>query len=144
MLGDSSINWLPFPAFVRQFESPAWAGLGFHFRVSADRSNAPHVELNESSMDEKDNRKVLKNQYKQQQLEDFRQSLPMSVVLFRQLFDFLDENLDEETGTDLSFTQQFCIDKGIDFDVLRSWLIENGGGDDSEVLWNIEERFEKL
>ncbi len=95
-------------------------------------------------MNELNNKKALKNQYKQQQLDEFRQSLPMPVVLFKQLFDFLDENIDEEGETDFSLTQHFCVENGIDFELLKNWLVENGAGDDSEVLWNLEEQFVKL
>ena len=31
---------LPFRRFVRQFERPGWAGLGFHFWLSADKPTA--------------------------------------------------------------------------------------------------------
>ncbi|SOD81683.1 DUF2695 domain-containing protein [Spirosoma fluviale] len=95
-------------------------------------------------MNEQDNKKALKRQYKQQQLDEFRQSLPMSVVLFEQLFDFLDKNLDEESVADFNLTQQFCIENEVDFEPLKNWLVGNGTGDDSEVLWNLEEQFEKL
>ena len=92
-------------------------------------------------MNDKDNKKALKNQYKQKQSEVFQQSLPMSATLFEQLFGFLDENIDEGTGTNFTLTQQFCDENGIDFEPLRNWLIENGAGDDSEVLLNVEEQF---
>lgn len=95
-------------------------------------------------MENQDKKKALKNQFRQQELDSFQQSLPMSVDLFEQLFDFLDKNLDQETDANFSFTQQFCVENEIDFELLRNWLVENGAGDDSEVLWNIEEKFEKL
>lgn len=95
-------------------------------------------------MNDQNKKKALKNQFKQQEADSFQQSLPISVDLFEQLFDFLDENLDQGTDADFSFTQQFCVENGIDFELLRSWLIANGAGDDSEVLWNVEEKFEKL
>ncbi|GAB4030352.1 hypothetical protein [Spirosoma jeollabukense] len=105
----------------------------------------PHkLRLNIFLMNEQDNKKALKSQYKQQQLDEFRQALPMSVVLFELLFDFLEENLDEEAETGFNLTQQFCIENEVDFELLKNWLVKNGAGDDSEVLWNIEEQFEKL
>ena len=33
------------PGWVRQVERPGWAGLGFHFGVSADRVNALKVSV---------------------------------------------------------------------------------------------------
>lgn len=94
-------------------------------------------------MNEQDNKKAFKNYYKRQLLDEFRQSMPISVFLFKQLFDFLEENLGEEK-TDFSLTQQFCAESGIDFNPLRNWLVENGAGDDFEILWNVQEQFEKL
>ena len=95
-------------------------------------------------MNEKDKKKALKNQFKQQELNSFQQSLPMSVDLFGQLFDFLDEHLDQETGANFRLTQQFCAENDIDFATLQAWLIEHGADDDAEVLWNVEEQLEKL
>ncbi|MBN8826565.1 MULTISPECIES: DUF2695 domain-containing protein [unclassified Spirosoma] len=95
-------------------------------------------------MNEKDKKKALKNQFKQQELNAFRQSLPISVDLFEQLFDFLDEHLDQETGVDFSLTRKFCDENDLNFATLQAWLIQNGAGDDAEVLWNVEEQFEKL
>ncbi len=86
-------------------------------------------------------KKALKNQYKQNAVNQFLSSLPMSVNLFRSLFDFLDNQINKDAGSDFSYTKQFCITHGTNYEVLKNWLIENGAANDNEVLWNIEEKF---
>lgn len=94
-------------------------------------------------MNNKDAKKALKNQYKQKAANNFLKSLPMTVSLFKGLFDFLDKQINDETETDFDLTMQFCIDNEVNFEILKNWLIENGAGDDTEILWNIEEKFKE-
>lgn len=91
----------------------------------------------------KEDKKRLLNEYKKRERESFEKSLPMSKNLFVDLFDYLDENL-EEYGCqhDFTLTLSFLEDNNCDVDTVIEWLLENGAGCDCEVLFNIEENFE--
>lgn len=91
----------------------------------------------------KEDKKRLLNEYKKRERESFEKSLPMSKNLFVDLFDYLDENL-EENGCqhDFTLTLSFLEDNNCDVDTVIEWLLENGAGCDCEVLFNIEENFE--
>ena len=93
-------------------------------------------------MNKGEKRKALA-EYKRRQKESFLASLPMSAELFRELFDYLDVKLSEENcRDDLRLTTAFLESKDCDTEAVLSWLEENGGGCDCEVLGNIEEKFD--
>jgi hypothetical protein len=97
------------------------------------------------SEDEKSRRKQLLKELKQKEKEAFISKLPAEIHLFTELFDYLDERLEEE-GCDhtLQLTEDFLVDKNIDKDAVIKWLNDNGGYCDCEVLNNVEENFENL
>ena len=97
--------------------------------------------MKNTTFDKKQNRKAIA-EYKQKQRETFLASLPMSPELFQLLFDFLDEQL-EENGCQHRFTltEAFLEANLVDSTPVLDWMLENGAGCDCEVLCNIEEKF---
>ena len=91
----------------------------------------------------KDEKRKLLAEYKRKQKEAFLASLPMSADLFRELFDYLDEELSEQDcHDDLRLTKAFLDEHNCDTEAVLDWLVENGGACDCEVLGNIEEKFD--
>ena len=91
----------------------------------------------------KDEKKKALAEYKRRQKEAFLASLPMSEDRFRELFDYLDEQLGEQDcQDDLRLTEAFLTDHGCDVDAVLEWLEDQGAGCDCEVLANIEEQFD--
>ena len=95
-------------------------------------------------MDKARKKELLKN-YKATEKQNFQDSLPMDEEVFWELFDYLDERLEEQDGCDhsLSLTRAFLETKGVDVESILDWIVDNGGGCDCEVLYNVEERFEE-
>jgi len=93
---------------------------------------------------EKERRKQLQNEWRQKQQEEFEKSLPMEREIFEKLFDFLDLQL-EENGCDNTnkLTTEFLENNNIiNIENVVSWLVENGGYCDCEILANVEDKFE--
>ena len=59
--------------------------------------------------------------------------------------DSLDEKLETNDGCDhsLTFTREFLEKQKVDVESVLDWIINEGGGCDCEVLYNVEERFEE-
>jgi energy-converting hydrogenase A subunit M len=93
---------------------------------------------------EHDRRKELKRLYKDSQVQNFVNSLPMKIEKFKELFDFIDNSDLENSDSNFEKTIEFCQTNKFDSDLIIDWIIENGAGNDSEVLYNIEEKFENL
>lgn len=95
-------------------------------------------------MDKARKKELLKN-YKADQKWAFQESLPLEEEVFWELFDYLDERLEEQDGCDhsLSLTRAFLESKGVEVESILEWIVDNGGGCDCEVLYNVEERFEE-
>ncbi len=95
-------------------------------------------------MDKARKKELLKN-FKAKEKQSFQDSLPMDEEVFWNLFDYLDEHLEEQDGCDhsLSLTRAFLETKGVDVESILEWIVDNGGGCDCEVLYNVEERFEE-
>ena len=94
---------------------------------------------------DKARKKELLKDYKSKEKQNFQDSLPMDEEVFWELFDYLDEHLEEQDGCDhsLSLTRAFLETKGVDVESILEWIVDNGGGCDCEVLYNVEERFEE-
>ena len=94
---------------------------------------------------DKARKKELLKDYKAKEKQNFQDSLPMDEEVFWELFDYLDERLEEQDGCDhsLSLTRAFLETKGVDVESILEWIVDNGGGCDCEVLYNVEERFEE-
>lgn len=69
----------------------------------------------------------------------------MDEELFWNLFDYVDEKLEENDGCDhsLIFTREFLEKQKVDVEIVLDWIVNEGGGCDCEVLYNVEERFEE-
>ncbi len=93
---------------------------------------------------EKERRKQITNELREKAHEDFEKSLPLSRDRFKDLFDFLDNELtDNSCDHTLKFTKAFFSTKDLDnFDETAKWLNEKGGYCDCEVLGNVEEMFD--
>jgi len=69
----------------------------------------------------------------------FLESLPATKEQIEDLFDFLDVHLQEESCIhNLRYTMRFLMERRLDMPKIMSWLNENGGYCDCEVLQNIE------
>lgn len=95
--------------------------------------------------EEKIRRKQALSELAQKQRQEFEQSLPVKREIFENLFDYLDDQL-EESGCDhtnrLTVTF-FKNDKIENIEMVLDWLAENGGYCDCEILANVEEKFEE-
>ena len=94
---------------------------------------------------DKARKKELLKAYANEQKQSFKDSLPMDEELFWQLFDYVDEKLEINDGCDhsLTFTREFLEKQSVDVESVLAWIINEGGGCDCEVLYNVEERFEE-
>ena len=86
---------------------------------------------------DKARKKELLKAYADEQRQSFKDSLPMDEELFWQL--------ETNDGCDhsLTFTREFLEKQKVDVESVLDWIINEGGGCDCEVLYNVEERFEE-
>lgn len=83
--------------------------------------------------------------YADKQKQFFKDSLSMDEELFWNLFEYVDEKLEANDGCDhsLTFTREFLETQKVDVEGVLDWIVNEGGGCDCEVLYNVEERFEE-
>ncbi|KEH97606.1 DUF2695 domain-containing protein [Clostridium botulinum] len=94
---------------------------------------------------DKNKKKELMKKYVQDQKNDFEKSLPFNKALFEELFNYLDEVLENyECDDTLKYTTKFLKDKNIPLEKSLNWMNENGGYCDCEVLANIEDKILEL
>ena len=87
-------------------------------------------------------KKANKQKYKTEQLEKFRQSLPIAEDEFIPLFDYLDIELSEnDCKNNFALLEKYCKIKNINPEPLERWFCEHGGYCDCEILANVEEQF---
>jgi RNA polymerase-binding transcription factor DksA len=94
--------------------------------------------------DEKERRKQILNELRKKQQQEFEEGLPMDKEVFKNLFEDLDNQL-EEKGCDhtTTLTLQFLENNKISkIENVLQWLAGNGGHCDCEILANVEEKFE--
>lgn len=93
---------------------------------------------------EKERRKQIMDDLKQNADQEFESSLPMSRDNFKKLFDHLDTYLNDKGCDDTnSMTKTFLVQSKIEkVEEVLQWLAEKGGYCDCEVLANVEEQFE--
>ena len=91
---------------------------------------------------EKDRRKALQRQARDQERAKARAAQPLPDEQLRQLFDLLDQQL-SSGGCDhtLRHTRSFLESSGVSPESVLPWLLEQGGGCDCEVLANVEEHW---
>lgn len=71
--------------------------------------------------------------------ESFVESLPATKEQIEDLFDYIDRRTAAEPCVhNLRFTMQFLMENRLNMPAVMSWLNENGGYCDCEVLQNIE------
>jgi hypothetical protein len=94
--------------------------------------------------DEKERRKQILNELREKQQKEFEQSLPMDREDFENLFDYLDNQLEENSCDDTNkLTLEFLVRNKVEnIETILNWLGENGGYCDCEILANVEEKFE--
>ncbi|WP_294230656.1 DUF2695 domain-containing protein [uncultured Chryseobacterium sp.] len=94
--------------------------------------------------DEKARRKRILSELRQKQQQEFEQSLPIDREILANLFDYLDDQLEESGCDDTNIlTATFLKNKKIEnIEMVLDWLAENGGYCDCEILANVEEKFE--
>lgn len=93
---------------------------------------------------EKARRKQILNELSQKQQQEFELSLPVNREIFENLFDYLNEQLEEKSCDDTNtLTAAFLTNNKIkNIETTLDWLAENGGYCDCEILANVEEKFE--
>ncbi|WP_304234597.1 DUF2695 domain-containing protein [Jiulongibacter sediminis] len=74
--------------------------------------------------------------------EAFMAALPMDLVEFEEMFDYLQASL-EQNPCDMKFTitRKFLYERGLDEDAIVSFLFKEGGHCDCEVLMNVSMQF---
>ena len=96
-------------------------------------------------MDKARKKELLKG-YKAKEKQNFKVIVYLwTKKLFWNLFDYVDEKLETNDGCDhsLTFTREFLEKQKVDVESVLDWIINEGGGCDCEVLYNVEERFEE-
>ncbi|WP_159478810.1 DUF2695 domain-containing protein [Dyadobacter sp. 3J3] len=98
-----------------------------------------------SSKEEKQNRKKLLHSLRMNEKESKIAQMPISTSQLKELFDYLDENL-EENGCQhsLVLTEAYLKENSLPVNSVISWLNQYGGYCDCEVLANVEDHFEDL
>ena len=72
----------------------------------------------------------------------FLESLPATKDEIEDLFDYIDRRSQNESCVhNLRFTMQFLMENRLNMPKVMSWLNENGGYCDCEVLQNIEKKW---
>lgn len=90
---------------------------------------------------EKDRRNQIKRTIKQKERNELLEALPVSLPILQNCFEFLNTKLTELGCNDtLKFTLEFTDQNDLPQNELISWLKENGGYCDCEVLANVESK----
>ncbi len=83
-----------------------------------------------------------RSQLNGEERERFLESLPATKEQIEDLFDYIDKrSANEPCVHNLRFTMQFLMEKRLNMPKVMSWLNENGGYCDCEVLQNIETKW---
>lgn len=80
----------------------------------------------------------LKKAWKEQQCQQLAVSIPMPQQDLRDLFDHLDE-LCASCDHTLRYTMAFLKQRGLNAECIVTWLRDNGGYCDCEVIANVED-----
>lgn len=93
-------------------------------------------------MDKAEKKRLLKN-WKDAEKEKFEDTIPMPREKFKELFDYLDDQLEtNDCIHDLRLTVEFLNNHQIPVEPVIEFLQSNGGYCDCEVLMNVEDRLE--
>ena len=86
---------------------------------------------------DKELKKKLKAQYKQNEQDKIRESIPMSIDELKGLFSHLNRESAPECDHTLKGTIEFLNAKQLKPEVVVPWLGEHGGFCDCEVIYNV-------
>jgi len=91
---------------------------------------------------EKQSRKEVLRRLREQQRVEARTALPLPDDQLRAMFAWLDRELPSRgCHHTRRLTQEFLEQRGLSTEAVLSWLDDNGGFCDCEVLANVEERW---
>lgn len=85
----------------------------------------------------KEEKKKLKAQYKQNEQDAIRSSMPMRLEELKDLLRFLNREEAPECDHTLKETKEYLKSHNLDSNIIVPWLIEHGGGCDCEVIYNV-------
>ena len=86
---------------------------------------------------DKEEKKKLKAQYKRDEQEALRASIPMSIEELKSLLSYLNRVDAPECDHTLKESIHFLESHNLNPEVVVPWLIEHGGGCDCEVIYNV-------
>jgi hypothetical protein len=86
---------------------------------------------------DKDQKKKLKAQYKNNEQDEIRASIPMSIDNLKDLLSFLNRESASECDHTLKESIEFIESRKLNPEVIISWLGEHGGFCDCEVIYNV-------
>lgn len=86
---------------------------------------------------DKEQKKKLKAQYKQDEQDEIRASIPMGIDELKGLLSHLNRESAPECDHTLKETIEFLKSKQLNSEVVVPWLGEHGGFCDCEVIYNV-------
>lgn len=86
---------------------------------------------------DKKRKKELKAQFKNDEQEEIRASIPISVDNLKDLFTYLNRGSAPECNHTLRGAIEFIESRNLDLEVIIKWLGEHGGFCDCEVIYNV-------
>ncbi|BAZ94903.1 uncharacterized protein FOKN1_2532 [Thiohalobacter thiocyanaticus] len=86
---------------------------------------------------DKEKKKKLKAQYKQNEQDAIRASIPMGIEELKSLLSFLNREDAPECDHTLKESIEFLEANNLNPELVVPWLIEHGGGCDCEVIYNV-------
>jgi len=88
--------------------------------------------------------KEKKDSWKEQERQKLIASVPISITNLRALFDYLDRENPPPCDHTLRETTEFLQKRGLDVARVISWLREQGGFCDCEVIFNVDAEFGQI
>lgn len=86
---------------------------------------------------DKEEKKKLKAQYKQNEQDAIRASIPMEIEELKDLLSFLNREEAPECDHTHKETIEYLTSHNQNLEKIIPWLIEHGGGCDCEVIYNV-------
>jgi len=86
---------------------------------------------------DKEQKKKLKAQFKQNEQDEIRASIPMSIDDLKDLLSYLNRDSAPECDHSLKESIEFIKSRKLDPEVVVPWLGEHGGFCDCEVIYNV-------
>ncbi len=95
-------------------------------------------------MIEQERKREIKKALKEKERAENLASLPLPASDLYDLFVWLDREAAPACDNTLRQTIEFLQERNLNVDKVVSWLHENGGGCDCEVIYNIDDKFGEL